>query len=126
MIMLFGNAYELTAAAKLFMNSLEEMMNEVDAIDQETLEEKYNHIYHTAQKLCFVNKHALSFAFLGELESVASWDYKNPVYYHVTERGVMLTTAKGSFEIWSPALSVKDFEFITPLRSSTERPLRLS
>lgn len=124
--MLFRNANELTAATKVFMNSLEEMMNEVDVVDQETVEERYNHIYHTAQKLFFVNKHAISFAFLGELESVSHWDYKNPVFYRATDRGVMLTTAKGSFEVWSPALSIKDFQFITPLRSSNERPLRLS
>lgn len=124
--MLFGNASELTAATKMFMNSLEEMMSEVKSVNQKVLEEDYSHIYHSAQKLCFVNKRALSFAFLGELESVAKWDYNTTVTYQVTDRGVMLTTAKGSFEIWSPALSVKDFTFITPLRGDTVRPLRLN
>ena len=125
MIMLFGNASELTAAAKMFISSLEEAISESGKINQKLAEGEHRHLYHAAQKLCFVNKHALSFAFLGELESVAKWDYNIPVTYQVTDRGVMIQTPKGSFEVWSPALSMDNFKFVTPL-TSTERPLRLN
>lgn len=123
--MLFGNASELTAAAKMFVSSLEEAISESGKINQGLVEGEHQHLYHAAQKLCFVNKRALSFAFLGELESVAKWDYNISVTYQVTDRGVLISTPKGSFEVWSPALSVDNFKFVTPL-SSNGRPLRLS